>query len=92
MNRLTNDRLWKAVATDSYIEAKDLKEMKKQPSMKDLYVKLGKLERLIDEMDSVRIIERDGITSLHINMILTSETLPIVKEIFKDKLKENKEE
>lgn len=49
--------------------------------------KLGKIEDLIDEMDSVRIVERDGITSLHIDMILTSETLPIVKEIFKDKLK-----
>ena len=54
--------------------------------------KLGQLEDLIDEMDSVRIVERDGISSLHIDMILTSETLPIVKEIFKDRLKENKEE
>lgn len=54
--------------------------------------KLGGLEDLIDEMDSVRIVKRDGIISLHIDMILTSETLPIVKEIFKDKLKENKEE
>lgn len=49
--------------------------------------KLGELEDLIDEMDSVRIVKRDGITSLHIDMILTSETLPVVKEIFKDRLK-----
>lgn len=80
MNRLTEKRKY----PDGYeYQIEDLYEN----TTDDCVDKLGKLEDLIDEMDSVRLVERDGITSLHIDMILTSETLPIVKALFKNKLK-----
>lgn len=50
MKRLTDDRLCEAIVNDTYIETKDLKEMKKQPSMQDLYLKLNKYEQLEQDL------------------------------------------
>ena len=44
--------------------------------------KLGKFELLFTNADSIRIIKRNGIYSLHIDMILDSETLPIAESLF----------
>ena len=50
MNKLTDDRLCEAIKNDSYIEVKDLKEMKKQPNVQELYLKLNKYEKLEAEL------------------------------------------
>lgn len=50
MSRLTNNLLCEAIINDSYIEAKDLDEMKKQPSVQELYVKLNKYEQLEEQL------------------------------------------
>lgn len=44
--------------------------------------KLGKFEDLLGNADSIRIIKRNGIASLHIDMILDNETYPIAEELF----------
>lgn len=49
MKKLTNDALCDAVVNDTYIEVKDLKEMKKQPNIEEIYVKLNKYEKLDKE-------------------------------------------
>lgn len=47
-----------------------------------VYNKLGKLEDLIENSDSIRIVNNNGIHSLHIDMILDEDTYPIAKELF----------
>jgi hypothetical protein len=44
--------------------------------------KLGKLEDLLENADSIKIIKRNGFASLHIDMILDDETLNIAEELF----------
>jgi hypothetical protein len=44
--------------------------------------KLGKLEDLLENADSIKIIKRNGVASLHIDMILDNETLNIAEELF----------
>lgn len=51
MSRLTNDSLCDAIINDNYIEAEDLKEMKKQPNIQELYVELNKYESLMKKYD-----------------------------------------
>ena len=48
----------------------------------DMYNKLGKLEDLIENADYIRIIKRNGVASLHIDMILDDETYPIAEQLF----------
>ena len=59
MEKLTDDALCDAIANDYYIEAKDLKQMKKQPSIEEMYIKLNKLERLMKkyEIESIEKLE-----------------------------------
>lgn len=47
-----------------------------------VYNKLGKLEDLLENADTIRIIKINGIASLHIDMILDNETYPIAEELF----------
>jgi hypothetical protein len=44
--------------------------------------KLGILEDLLENADSIRIIKRNGVASLHIDMILDEETLNIAEQLF----------
>jgi hypothetical protein len=44
--------------------------------------KLGKLEDLLENADSIKIIKRNGVASLHIDMILDNETYPIAEQLF----------
>jgi hypothetical protein len=44
--------------------------------------KLGKLEDLLENADSIKIIKRNGVASLHIDMILDDETLNIAEQLF----------
>ena len=44
--------------------------------------KLGELEDFIEEVDNATIIYKDGIATFHIDMVLDSETLEIVKKNF----------
>jgi hypothetical protein len=44
--------------------------------------KLGKLEDLLENADSIKIIKRNGVASLHIDMILDDETYPIAEQLF----------
>jgi hypothetical protein len=44
--------------------------------------KLGQLEDLLENADTIRIIKRNGVASLHIDMILDDETYPIAEELF----------
>jgi hypothetical protein len=44
--------------------------------------KLGKLEDLLENADSIKIIKRNGVASLHIDMILDEETLNIAEQLF----------
>lgn len=44
--KLTDDSLCEAIKTDTYIKVKDLKEIKKQPNIQELYLKLNKYEKL----------------------------------------------
>ena len=44
--------------------------------------KLGKLEDLLENADTIRIIKRDGVRSMHIDMILDDETYPIAEQLF----------
>jgi hypothetical protein len=48
--KLTNNKLCEAIETDTYFECEDLDEMKKQPSIQDLYLKLNKYEKLEEEI------------------------------------------
>ena len=59
VEKLTDDALCDAIANDYYIEAKDLKQMKKQPSIEEMYIKLNKLERLMKkyEIESIEKLE-----------------------------------
>jgi len=43
---------------------------------------LGKLEDLLENADSIKIIKRNGVASLHIDMILDDETYPIAEQLF----------
>jgi hypothetical protein len=47
-----------------------------------IYNKLGQLEDLLENADSIKIIKRNGVASLHIDMILDDETYPIAEELF----------
>jgi hypothetical protein len=44
--------------------------------------KLGKIEDLLENADSIKIIKRNGVASLHIDMILDNETYPIAEQLF----------
>lgn len=44
--------------------------------------KLGRLEDLLQNADSIKIIKRNGIASLHIDMILDNETYLIAEQLF----------
>lgn len=57
--KLTDDRICEALKNNTYFEAKDLKEMKKQPNVQDLYIKLNEYEKLMEkyEIDSVEALE-----------------------------------
>jgi hypothetical protein len=44
--------------------------------------KLGQLEDLLENADSIKIIKRNGVASLHIDMILDDETYPIAEQLF----------
>ena len=57
---------------DSYVNA----------SKRECYNKLGKLEDLLENADSIKIIKRNGVASLHIDMILDDETYPIAEQFF----------
>ena len=48
----------------------------------DIYNKLADLEDLLENADSIKIIKRNGVASLHIDMILDNETYPIAEELF----------
>ncbi len=50
MEKLTDDALCDAIANDYYIEAKDLKQMKKQSNLEEIYVKLNKYEKTDKEL------------------------------------------
>lgn len=49
----------------------------------DCYERLGDIETLFTNADTVRLVSQDGIVSLHLDMILDADTLPIVEKIFK---------
>ena len=49
----------------------------------DCYERLGDIETLFNNADTVRLVSQDGIVSLHLDMILDADTLPIVEKIFK---------
>lgn len=65
MSRLTDDKLCNAIVNDTYIETKDLDEMKKRPSIQELYIKLNKYEQLEEQigcpLDVVFKALKDGI-------------------------------
>jgi hypothetical protein len=44
--------------------------------------KLGQIEDLLENADSIKIIKRNGVASLHIDMILDDETYPIAEQLF----------
>jgi hypothetical protein len=44
--------------------------------------KLGKIEDLLENADSIKIIKRNGVASLHIDMMLDNETYPIAEQLF----------
>ena len=44
--------------------------------------KLRKFEDLLENADSIKIIKRNGVASLHIDMILDDETYPIAEQLF----------
>jgi hypothetical protein len=44
--------------------------------------KLGQIEDLLENADSIKIIKRNGVASLHIDMILDDETLNIAEQLF----------
>jgi hypothetical protein len=44
--------------------------------------RLGKLEDLLENADSIKIIKRNGVVSLHIDTILDEETLNIAEQLF----------
>jgi len=48
----------------------------------ECYNKLGQLEDLLENADSIKIIKRNGVASLHIDMILDNETYPIAEQLF----------
>lgn len=48
----------------------------------DVLNKIGELEDFIEEIDSATIIYKDGIATFHIDMVLTNETIEIVKKYF----------
>lgn len=60
------------------------KKAKPRPFIYDeeLVRKLGKLEDFIEEIDNATIIHKDGIATFHINIVLTSDTIEIVKKYF----------
>lgn len=47
------------------------------------YERLGDIEALFINADDIRLIKQDGMVSLHLDMILDADTLPIAEKLFK---------
>jgi hypothetical protein len=72
-------------STDIYdvkINEYDCKNYSTNTSIGACLDKLGQLEDLLENADSIKIIKRNGVASLHIDMILDNETYSIAEQLF----------
>ena len=91
MNRQTRRNGINYIARNRYCDYDAvLTDIQLQQAYSQCVDKLGELEDLLQNADSIKIIKRNGIASLHIDMILDSETYPIAESLFgKESVLEN---
>jgi len=89
MNRLTHQALLNDDKTITYIteEGKCHNFLYGNDGEKSYYesgviYRLGLIEDLLENADSIKIIKRNGVASLHIDMMLDDETYPIAEQLF----------